>query len=769
MIIDGKVKRVRFYNENSSWGVILVDYKDFSGHWKDIACVGPMQPLYEGQRVLVDGDIVEDPQFGEQIKINSLSAPEPKTVDGMAAYLATLVKGVGEKTAERIVAHFGDDTLNVFNNDRKRLSELDFMSEDKRRELADQWLANRNRAGMKSWLLSTGLTNHMSNTIIEKYGDQSRALLEENPYRLAWDVHGIGFKRADQVARKIGFDMESMKRLAAACHYALKELAGEGHVYATQGMLTEKVAEYFASVDSLLIGHAITSGVTDGYLRRDIHNSTVRVYLTHLYEAEVSVAESIERLNQVLAIATVKDFMPEPVAGDITLTAQQEVAMRSAFFHPVSVITGGPGTGKTTLVQQIVHNARAAGINFHLCAPTGRAAKRLSEATGERALTIHKTLGAMGAGVTCEQMGKCLLDREDCEPNDRNGCLLDIRRRTARQRGGFTFTLGKDMPLETDLLIVDESSMVDIELAARLLEAVKTGCHVVFVGDIDQLPSVGAGNFLRDVILSGVASVTTLNTIHRQDSGSLIVPNAHAINRGELPDVSNAGADFFWFEINDPTRAQNQLVDLATKRIPARFGVNAFEDVQVLAPMYKSKVGIDALNQRMKEALNPGCAKIDGMEVGKYNFHAGDKVIQTRNNYDIGIMNGDIGWIDAVTNKFLTVTFDGNTVEIPKKDAFSLRHAFCISVHKSQGAEFPIIVMPVSTSHWIMMQRNLIYTGVTRAKVAVILVGQNRALRQAVRNDNVSIRKTALVERLKACKMDASAYAMQEKEVVSDI
>ena len=736
--IEGKVDSIRFFNEESNWGVIKVAWggrnpltDDEDAGYGEVVCVGNMPPLYEGQMVIIEGTKVEDEQWGDQIKIEQIETPVPKTVSGVSMYLATLVKGIGDKTALRIAEHFGDETFDVLERAPDRLKECAFLKPALRDDLVSSWRMNKARNSTMAWLMGAGLTEYMAMTIFSKYKDRTRGLLMENPYRLAWDVYGVGFKRADQVAAKTGFDMRSLERFAAAVHYAMSELANKGNVFALRVSVVTALIDLLPDVwlGDKQFEAALEMGVRDGYLIREAYGTeNERLYLTRLHLAETETADMLRAIAEfptAIGARWANDdpgvMILQPRGDGIILTEQQEKAVWASFFHPLSVITGGPGTGKTTLVQEICAQAQKMNVKFFLCAPTGRAAKRLKEATMQHAYTIHRALGAFpGAG-----------------------------------EGGFTFLWNRDKQFTEELIIVDESSMIDISLIWHLLMAIRPGTHVVFVGDIDQLPSVGPGAVLSDIIESGAAYVTRLDTIHRQSESSMIVPNAHAVNRGEIPETDNNSDDFWWFEINDPDKSADQLVQLATDRIPNKFGFDAHDDVQVLAPMYKGMLGINSLNARLKAILNPTddlqpCFSIGNPDHGGRVFHVDDKVIQTRNDYELEIVNGDIGWVTGVAEKRLYVTFnDDQEVEMTRKGARSLYHAYCISVHKSQGGEFPCVIMPVSTQHYIMLQRNLLYTGITRAKKVVVLVGTRKALSLAVRNDVGRFRYSGLRDRIK--------------------
>ena len=577
------------------------------------------------------------------------------------------------------------------------------------------------------------MTTGLAVKIYKAYGDDALQVVQEDPYRLARDIWGVGFKTADKIARDLGLPPDAPSRVQAGVAYALSQLADEGHVYAPEEELVEE-ATRLLTVSSDLVGTAIEDLDAEERVRREkliypslnemAHRSASQVreeqavYLAPFYYGEIGVTNRVRGLvenptTRLLPFRSVNwDGLLAQLSRNsaIELSPEQQQAVRATLTHKVTVLTGGPGTGKTISVRTIIGALEAMNCHYALCAPTGRAAKRLAEATGRPAKTVHRLL--------------------EYSPQD-------------------GFRRNEENPLPADCLIVDEASMLDLLLTNNLLKAVDPSTHVLFVGDVDQLPSVGAGDVLRDIIRSGRASVVQLTTIFRQAADSGIVINAHRINRGQFP-ILNEFDDFYFFSQRDPQQAADLLVDIVKRRIPRKFGLDPVDELQVLAPMYRGACGVANLNARLQQALNPPASNRPEQRLGGRIFRVGDKVMQVRNNYLRDVYNGDIGRVTRIDalEQTLTVTIDGQPIVYDWGEADELMHAFAVSVHKSQGSEYPAVVMPMLTQHYLMLQRNLLYTGITRAKQLVVLVGTRRAIGIAVRNDKVRERHSGLSVRL---------------------
>jgi exodeoxyribonuclease V alpha subunit len=659
----------------------------------------------------------------------------PATIAGIRRYLGSgLIKGIGPRLAERIVARFGAQTLEVIEGQPERLSEVPDIGPKRSRSIARAWEEQKQVKEIMLFLHSHGVSTNLAIKIYKQYGDQSLSIVQSDPYRLARDIFGVGFKTADRIAQALGLPTDHPSRIEAGVVFALNEMTGEGHVYSPQPELVERSVALLEVVPDL-IAPAIERLAQDDRVRQELlpfleqeggavsdqsAPQGVReagaaygqpaVYLTPLYFGETGVAERLRGLAFALP-PRLSDLPPAFVRLSPDLSPEQQTAIRVALSQPLSVLTGGPGTGKTTALKALIDILESAGKTYALASPTGRAAKRLSEATGRPASTIHRLLGfSPGEG----------------------------------------FKQNAENPLPVDLLVIDEASMLDLLLANQLLKALQPGTHLLLVGDVDQLPSVGAGDVLRDVIASEIAPVTRLSVIFRQAAGSQIITNAHRINQGQMPAFGEPGtSDFFLFAAETPQEAAEWVQQVVCNRIPARFGIPA-EQVQVLTPMYRGPAGVTALNADLQAALNPPALMKPEKALYGQIFRAGDKVMQTQNDYDKNVFNGDIGQIAGIdiVNHTLTANFEGQRVTYDWSEADQLVLAYAISVHKSQGSEFPAVVLPLVTSHYMMLQRNLLYTAVTRAKQLCVLVGSRRAISMAVRNNKVAHRYTALDWRL---------------------
>jgi exodeoxyribonuclease V alpha subunit len=665
----------------------------------------------------------------------------PATVAGIHRYLGSgLIKGIGPRLAERIVDQFGDQTLEVIELQPERLLEVPDIGPKRSRLIALAWEEQKQVKEIMLFLHSHDVSTNLAIKIYKQYGDQSLQVVQSDPYRLARDIFGVGFKTADRIAQSLGLPKDHPSRIEAGLIYALNEMTNEGHVFAPRQVLSERTLDLLGDIDPDLIPAALESLMEQDRLCQDlipieeVDSSTGKggqipaspgigetagdyrlqaIYLTPFFHSEKGVAGRLGELASALP-SRLSDLPPDFVTIDEQLTAEQGTAIRTALSHPVSVLTGGPGTGKTTALKALIAIAEMGHKSYALASPTGRAAKRLSEATGRPASTIHRLLGFS-------------------------------------PREGFKFNAENQLAI--DLLVIDEASMLDLILANHLLKALPPGCHLVLVGDVDQLPSVGAGDVLRDVIASEIGPVTRLSYIFRQESGSQIITNAHRINQGQIPvfqPVDNN--DFFLFPAESAEEAATWVQDVVCNRIPAKFGFDPLGHIQVMAPMYRGLAGVNALNERLQASLNPpSLKKAEKMLYGQ-TFRLGDKVMQTQNNYDKDVFNGDIGRILAINpiEHTMDIDFDGRRINYDWTDADQLVLAYAVSVHKAQGSEFPVVVVPLITAHYMMLQRNLLYTAITRARRLCVLVGNRRAIAIAVKNNRVAQRYTALAWRLES-------------------
>ncbi len=739
------VERITYQNPENGYSVLKCRVKDYSDL---VPVVGNMIDANVGSVLIVEGSWKVDARYGRQFAAENWEETLPATVYGMEKYLGSgLIKGVGPKYAKKIVQRFGTDTFDVIENNVEFLIEIEGIGRKRIRMIAESWERQKEVKNIMVFLQDHQVSTSYAAKIYKQYGNGSIAVMKENPYQLADDIWGIGFKTADQIAVKLGFGKESYVRLRSGLMYTLSELSNEGHVFAEKQQLIKKASELLeASPETVVMTMDEMLKQEELILEKNIvridenGNQILPIYLPPFYFAEVGVAGKLKRLASSPAgdrlytrlMEARRRTGNEELSVDVgavqakTGTEYDEIqadAIRCAATAKVMVLTGGPGTGKTTTTHGIISAYKAYGLRILLAAPTGRAAKRMTEATGLEAKTIHRLL--------------------ECKPPE-------------------GYQKNEENPLEGDVLIVDECSMIDIILMNSLLKAIPPTMRLIMVGDIDQLPSVGAGNVLRDMIDSGAFPVVRLTRIFRQAQTSRIVMNAHRINEGKMPDISNGKvSDFFFVENEDAEAAVPQIVQLVKEKLPKYYQVEASQ-IQVLTPMQRGVVGTTNLNLSLQEALNPPEHTIfmkgrGGVSMPKeclrrsgYAFRADDKVMQIKNNYDKEVFNGDIGIIESVneTDRTLKVRFEGRSIEYDVAELDELVHAYATTIHKAQGSEYPIVVMPVMMNHYIMLQRNLIYTGITRAKKVLIIVGTKKALAYAVRNVTVTKRNTLLRERL---------------------
>ena len=707
--LRGIVDRITFQNEENGYTVARLQVEESTAYDNRLATiVGEMLSINPGETVVLEGEWTTHKQYGAQFKIESYQTVYPSTVEGMRRYLGSgLIKGIGPVTAKRIVNHFGKEALDVIERDPKRLVDVEGLGTKRAKWIIDAWEDQREIHNVMLFLQSHEVGTGYAVKIWKRYGHEAIELIKENPYRLSVDVWGIGFLTADRIAQKMGIPAHSDRRIQAGLLHVLNEAADkEGHVFLPEDALIESCAEALdVPVD------AIAPCVAQLLSEESVVVDDKRVYLPHLYYAEQGAATRCYQLSQVQRIelgnipAEIKVIEQR---DGVTFAPRQKLALEKALSHNLLVLTGGPGTGKTTTIKGLIALLEARKKKIALAAPTGRAAKRMSEATGHEAKTIHRLL--------------------KFSPSE------------------MTFEKNFENPLEIEALIVDEISMVDTVLMNSLLRAVPISASVVLVGDVDQLPSVGAGNVLKDVIASGIVEVVELNEIFRQAQTSRIITNAHAINRGEMPYLQNdRDSDFFFLEVSEPDQVVETVCGLCASRLPRTYRLDGIEDIQVLVPMYRGETGANNLNRVLQDELNP---KGQEMTRSGIRFREGDKVMQVRNNYDRDVFNGDIGRIQGIEDDIFRVRFQDRIIEYEFSELDELVLAYAMSVHKSQGAEFRAVVMPLTTQHYMMLQRNLLYTAITRARELVILAGTKQALGMAVRNNRVAERHTTLTQRI---------------------
>lgn len=721
--LEGTLERLTYQNEENGYTVARLIPK---GKSYEVTIVGTLTGVSIGESLHLSGVWTTHPRYGRQFEIRSYRVTLPATVEGIRKYLGSgLIKGIGPVTAERIVDHYGLKTLDVIEEDIHQLREIPGVGPKRAAMIAKAWEEQKQIKEIMLFLQSQDVSTSLAVKIYKRYGDEAIRVVTTTPYRLARDIYGIGFRTADKIARKMGIAADAPERIQAGLRYALSAFSDDGHCYAAREALITAGGELLEvpqpacqpELDALIRAEEVIQVETEG---EPAHEA---IYLPPFFYAEMGVATKIkqllstqrDRLAHFCEIDWEKAFAWLAERQPIRLVEAQETAVRVALTKRLSILTGGPGTGKSTIMGSLIDLVRAKQGKVLLAAPTGRAAKRLNETTGLPAKTIHR--------------------------------LLEFR-----PGANTTFARDRENPLDADLVIVDEASMIDILLMNHLLKAVEAGTHLLLVGDVDQLPSVGPGNVLRDLIQSATIPVTRLETIFRQSEDSYIVLNAHRINQGEMPLFPRDASDFFLFRQPDPEKAADLVVDIVARRIPAKFGYDPMNDIQVLSPMHRGAAGVTALNGRLQEKLNAPRSASPSLSRGSYTFRPGDRVMQIRNDYDRQVFNGDMGIIVGVDleDQIVTVDFEGQPVTYEFSQLEDLVHAYAVSIHKSQGSEFPVVVIPILTQHYILLQRNLLYTAVTRARELVVLVGDRRAIAIAVRNNRVARRNTRLTDLLQA-------------------
>jgi exodeoxyribonuclease V alpha subunit len=717
--LSGIIERVTFHNPDTGFVVLRAQARGRRGL---VTVVGNLPSAVAGEYFEATGEWVFDREHGEQFKAAELRCTPPHTAQGIEKYLGSgLVKGIGPHFAKKIVAVFGERTLQVIDESPSFLKEVKGIGAKRIQLIRESWHEQRAVRDIMVFLQSHGFGAARAVRIYKTYGDQAVELVRANPYRLATDIWGVGFKTADDLADRLGVDRHSPLRARAALRFVLQELSHEGHVGYPEEEVVAKTVE-MTQIPREIVAEAVEAERQAGDVVREPGGDVPWLYLKPLFLAELGVARCLTKLREgghpLPALDLDQALAWVEAKMGVELAVKQREAITQATREKVLVITGGPGVGKTTIVRGLLEIFSARRQRVALCAPTGRAAKRLSETTGREAKTIHRLL--------------------EFDP------AFGGFKRDANQR------------LDLDLLVVDEASMVDVVLMNQLVRAVPNHACLVLVGDVDQLPSVGAGRVLGDVIASGTVPVVRLTEIFRQAGQSWIVRAAHAVKNGELPQSAppNQG-DFYFVEANDPATVLDRILALVRDRIPHRFGLDPFRDVQVLTPMNRTELGSQALNLRLQEALNPPRG---GAEVERFGwkFRAGDKVLQTQNNYKKDVFNGDIGRVREIdpAARELVVDFDGRNVVYDFGELDELSLAYCITVHKGQGAEYPAVVMPLHTQHFVMLQRNLFYTGITRGKRLVVVVGTRKALEMAVQRQDMSQRCSALARRLQEARRE---------------
>ncbi|OHE57115.1 MAG: recombinase RecD [Thermodesulfovibrio sp. RBG_19FT_COMBO_42_12] len=718
--IKAQIERITYYNEENGYTIAKAKV---GGRHDLVTVVGNLLTVNAGEVLKLKGEWHNHPKFGEQFKITSYESVVPATVKGIEKYLGSgLIKGIGPVMAKRLVSKFGLETLNIIETDIKKLHEVEGIG-DKRIEMIQKaWDDQKEIREVMLFLQGQSVSPTYGAKIFKQYGKESIRVVQENPYRLATDIFGIGFITADKIAEKLGIAKESQIRVEAGILYVLQQLSDDGHVYYPYEQLIEECKKILGVEKETIIKAfgQIAKGrkiiIEDLNKEGEFKENNKAVYLAKFHVSEVGIANKLKHL--MLVPKTLRTFdrdrAIEWVQGElkITLAENQKQAVKESIDKKVMVVTGGPGTGKTTIINFIIRIYKKLGQRVLLAAPTGRAAKRMKEATGHEAKTIHR--------------------------------LLEF----SPKEGGFK--KDENNPLDAELIVIDETSMVDTILMYHFLKAVPKEATLILVGDVDQLPSVGAGNILKDIIDSNFIPTVRLTEIFRQAKESLIILNAHRVNNGQMPIFTyhkDQSQDFYFFDIEEPEKALEKIIELCKEKIPKKFCFNSVNDIQVLTPMHRGIVGASNLNAELQKHLNHSS---DEFTRGGKVLKIGDKVMQIRNNYDKEVFNGDIGRIVKIDREEqeIIVDYDGRPVAYEYSEIDEIVTAYAVSVHKSQGSEYPVIVMPILTQHYMLLQRNLLYTGITRGKKLVILVGTKKAIAIAIKNNKPQKRYTLLKERL---------------------
>lgn len=712
--VTGTVERVTYHNEENGYSVLRLLV---AGIADPVTVTGNFSSITPGEQLRLTGWWTMHPQYGEQFKSEGYEILRPATIVGIQKYLGSgLIKGVGPVTAKRIVDHFGESTLDVIEHDIGRLSEVKGIARKRVDLIQRAWAEQQAIKQVMLFLQSHSVSTHFAVKIYKQYGQDAILVVEKSPYRLATEVYGIGFRTADQIARNLGLPLDAPERLEAGLRYVLSEAGDEGHCYLPQNELIERAVRILDLEDSAGLAAVSAQMIADGSLKREPAADDNAIYLPAFWQAEQSLAK---RLNMLIARplttdpARVRQWLDRYTERrGLELSMEQRQSIEEAATRRVLILTGGPGTGKTTTLRAMVQLFLAMGKRVLLASPTGRAAQRLAEVTGQEAKTIHRLL--------------------EFDPSV------------------MAFKRDEMNPLETDVVIIDESSMIDLLLANSLLKAVAPHSQLILVGDVDQLPSVGPGKVLQDLIASCAIPVARLTQVFRQAAESLIIQNAHRINRGEYPRLVAPGAeksDCYFIEAEEPEAIVELIVRSVVSSLPNRFGYDSLRDIQVLAPMNRGQVGANSLNARLQEALNPPRNGRAELARGSRSLRVGDKVIQRVNNYKLDVFNGDLGLVEAIDleDQVVAIRFGNRLVTYDYADLIELTLGYCVTVHKSQGSEYSAVVMPLHTSHFLMLSRNLLYTALTRAKRTVVMIGSTRAIGIAMRSTEAMERHTGLI------------------------
>lgn len=713
--ICGTVDTIIFASQDNRFTVLKLSPEKLST--QITVTLNGIAPLI-GQLLEIEGEWVKHPKFGQQFKATTYKTVAPTEISGIEKFLASgAINGIGPAMAKKIVAEFGEKTLEIIAKSPNELLKVPGIGKKTAEKISTSYLEQSELTEIMVWLENHGISNTYAGKIFAKYGSFAIDIMEKDIYRLFQDIEGIGFLTADKLAFNLGIQREDKRRIISGIDYALMQLCNNGHCCIPEMALVDKTAKIL-QVNNQIIFTILKERIDNGSLNTEVVGGETLIYPPYLYYAEKKVAMRLLQLQQAT----------EPLSEDnlslfikvwekdnqIQLAQKQKEAIKACLHHGVLVLTGGPGTGKTTVIKGILSILKAQGLKIRLAAPTGRAAKRLSETTGQKALTIHRLLEANN------------LAQDD---NLQLGFSKDINDQ-----------------LDADVIILDEVSMVDIVLMHHFLNAVPDGCRIILVGDTDQLPAVGPGSVLKDIIRSQKIPAIRLDEIFRQAQTSMIIQNAHIINAGRLPDLRKQYSDFVFYELNDDTSITQKILDLCTKDLPHE-GFDVLKDVQILSPMHRFLCGVENLNLMLQEQLNPKKNQ-DELKYSSQTFRVGDKVMHIRNNYQKNVFNGDIGFIQDINNEKLTVDYFDHIVTYEKNELNELTLAYASSVHKSQGSEYKVVIIPLSTSHYIMLQRNLLYTAITRAKQKVIIIGSKKALMTAIQSNRTQKRYTLLAERL---------------------
>lgn len=713
--ICGTVDTIIFASQDNRFTVLKLSPEKLST--QITVTLNGIAPLI-GQLLEIEGEWVKHPKFGQQFKATTYKTVAPTEISGIEKFLASgAINGIGPAMAKKIVAEFGEKTLEIIAKSPNELLKVPGIGKKTAEKISTSYLEQSELTEIMVWLENHGISNTYAGKIFAKYGSFAIDIMEKDIYRLFQDIEGIGFLTADKLAFNLGIQREDKRRIISGIDYALMQLCNNGHCCIPEMALVDKTAKIL-QINNQIIFTILKERIDNGSLNTEVVGGETLIYPPYLYYAEKKVAMRLLQLQQ----------STEPLSEDnlslfikvwekdnqIQLAQKQKEAIKACLHHGVLVLTGGPGTGKTTVIKGILSILKAQGLKIRLAAPTGRAAKRLSETTGQKALTIHRLLEANN------------LAQDD---NLQLGFSKDI-----------------DDQLDADVIILDEVSMVDIVLMHHFLNAVPDGCRIILVGDTDQLPAVGPGSVLKDIIRSQKIPAIRLDEIFRQAQTSMIIQNAHIINAGRLPDLRKQYSDFVFYELNDDTSITQKILDLCTKDLPHE-SFDVLKDVQILSPMHRFLCGVENLNLMLQEQLNPKKNQ-DELKYSSQTFRVGDKVMHIRNNYQKNVFNGDIGFIQDINNEKLTVDYFDHIVTYEKNELNELTLAYASSVHKSQGSEYKVVIIPLSTSHYIMLQRNLLYTAITRAKQKVIIIGSKKALMTAIQSNRTQKRYTLLAERL---------------------